>query len=137
VFANRWTIQASDDTTPRVTERDYYIVSPEIGEILDEDQLNDLPYQENWQVFSADTWHLLGDFLIRVTIECHTTMFPSSYPSVLPTLPPSIGYPCIYLNSTDELEGNQNWIGIYTKIEDPELKNGKIHYSGLPNNELY
>jgi hypothetical protein len=137
LFSNRWTIQASDESTPRESAQDYYIISPELGDIEDSDELNIVPTGQLWQVFSADTWHMIGDFFINLKVDCADTIFPSNSPSRAPTPAITVNYPCIYLNSSDSLDGFQGWSGVYTKITTPELKNGKVHYSGPLNNELY
>merc|ERR1719317_1736470 len=136
VFSNRWTIQAVEENNPLVSTQDYYILSPDLGEISGE-ALNNPPRAAEWQVFSADTWHIIGDFLMTVELECSDVPFPTRAPTRPPTSPPTVYYPCIYLNFTDGEDSSSSWIGVYTRINDPEYKNGKVHYSGPIGNELY
>jgi hypothetical protein len=137
VFRNRWTIQASGVLRPRVSDRDYYVISPVVDEDASPGQLHAVPSDQEWQVFSADTWHTITDLFININFVCSSTPFPSGSPSEFPTYLPTVNYPCIYLNATEWHEKIEEWSGVYTRIMDPELKNGKIHYSGPTNNELY
>merc|ERR1719285_1016876 len=138
VFANRWTIQAIDEDSPLETSRDYYIVSPEVQSITANKDLNNPPTNQDWQVFSADTWHIVGDFFMTVDLECGgETAFPTTIPTGAPTFLPTIQYDCIYVNYTLVGDEGGSWFGVYTLIKDPEYKNGKVHYAGPRGNELY
>jgi hypothetical protein len=137
VFGNRWTIQALDESIPRVSGNDYYIISAEVGTITDIKYLNNPPTYEEWQIFSAETWHIVGDFFMTVELICEKNKFPTLSPTGMPSYMPTVDHPCIYVNYTYWEDRNNPWWGVYTRIYEPLYKNGKIHYEGPGKNELY
>merc|ERR1719419_1711588 len=135
LFGNRWTVQALDESVPRVSQGDYYIISAEVGPIGNVNELNNPPTYEEWQVFSADTWHIVGDFFMTVELKCEENKFPTVSPTGMPSYMPTVDHPCLYVNYTFMEDSDNPWWGVYTRVYDPLYKNGKIHYSGPGKNE--
>merc|ERR1719193_811645 len=80
---------------------------------------------------------LLGTFFVKVDIECSDDPFPTVMPTELPSYRPTLDYPCIYVNWTNIEDSEGGWFGVYSRIYEPEYKNGKVHYTGPEGNELY
>merc|ERR1719320_1769245 len=74
---------------------------------------------------------------MTVELQCGDTIFPTKSPTAVPSFLPTVDYPCIYLNYSQVEDAGSSWFGVYTRIYDPEYKNGKVHYSGAGGSELY